>query len=1252
MGQNGFRKKKGENVLIMYDKKRGMLRRLLSTVLTVALLTGSMSISAYAVEPAAEGSAAEETAIDESEVHESDGSYEDTSVTEDVSAKEDASVIENIQESIEDLSGEGEEEILSEETSEDFEEEAVSDEAEGPVTEDKPVSADNTEPDPDDEIVFPEGFEGRVDDEAAVIKGEDIESADGSSDIVMLGADTDVLVDITGKYYTLPADTILKKLNQIRKEAYELGYVDEYVPVKWSSNIEAAARIRAMEAGISMGHTTLGSQSIYSYTDSKSFWTKAENLAWNNDRNNEGILRAINQFYSEKSNYAANRKDGGHRLDGHYVSMINPEMTHVGVGSCQLSCTPNGWVTVAMQLGGSPFELDDTKDSTTGTVTQTLKVSPGKIGSLTVSGPPILTDGDEASYELGGKLKVKTSDGNICPAFVIPGSEDRGVIWTSSDTNVVTVENGTVRAVGGGDAVVTARIGTLKAECRIAVAKPTTGFTIRNAADDEDITSKVIEGSVGQTIECRCIVEPEDAYDKTIKWSSSDTSIASAKSTGESSATVRITGCGEAVITCINENASEPVVRTFTVMGSINAAAVSLNRSEIILYAGESTKLVAAILPEGTEGRISYESDQTEVATVSSDGVVTAVSEGEAKITASSGSLLSAVCVVKVIGTNEAVGDISGKVENLNGVWVASDSIESSFTYCGRAITQPQIRVYCGNHSLKEGTDYTLSYKNNIKAADADAKNAPQVTVNLKGHYQGKKTYKFSIEPLDIADDEVIEKTQLVASSTGKDVKPAPVLWYGDKKLVNKKDFTCEYTDTEYRSTDGEHEIKVKGCGNFNGERIVRFRIVDPGHNLAKASVTVSPAETGTKKIMFKGELRPEDIKLTVRFGRDTVPESYYTITSLPQKPGKGNITVEATAEGNANSYYGSKTVKVTTYADRSIKDVTVSDFDSTKEFDYASIKYMGGMIQSATLTYNGETLRYGEDYSVSYSSHKKVGTANVTYKGLGRYSGKLVKSYKITPYSGSLNVTFDDFVTYVKGGVRPAVTVTDKNNTILKEKVDYTISIKNKSNQKPGTMTFRIVGKGNIKGCVSDYYEVSVGKGNLTTASLKLSDKKYVTKGSGWKSSVKVLDSNGKTLVSGKDYDKKVLYSYAGMADGKVPAAGTTVYVTVVGKGYYEGSSITRSYRIIEKNISSLVFVTDDMTYTGSSIEPVRGIDIHAYASKKDAKAGRNELKTEYEVVGFSSNSSSGTGRITVKGVGSYGGSRELKFKIRKQRF
>ncbi|HBN56634.1 MAG TPA: hypothetical protein DD414_07645, partial [Lachnospiraceae bacterium] len=76
-------------------------------------------------------------------------------------------------------------------------------------------------------------------------------------------------------------------------------------------------------------------------------------------------------------------------------------------------------------------------------------------------------------------------------------------------------------------------------------------------------------------------------------------------------------------------------------------------------------------------------------------------------------------------------------IGNRDGIWIAAIKDQM---YTGKAI-KPKVHVYSQEQRLKEGWDYTLTYKNNIKVS---ASKAPQVIVKCKGNYTG--TYKASFK--------------------------------------------------------------------------------------------------------------------------------------------------------------------------------------------------------------------------------------------------------------------------------------------------------------------------------------------------------------------------------------------------------------------------------------------------------------------------------------------------------------------------
>ena len=125
----------------------------------------------------------------------------------------------------------------------------------------------------------------------------------------------------------------------------------------------------------------------------------------------------------------------------------------------------------------------------------------------------------------------------------------------------------------------------------------------------------------------------------------------------------------------------------------------------------------------------SWTSSNTGAATVDSSGNVTAKSAGTAVITASSKTGSDRLTLnVKVITPTV---DISKASVTLSG---------TNFTYDGTAKT-PSVTVKYGGSTLKNGTDYTVSYSSNVNAGTA------KVTVTGKGSYTGSVTRTFTISP-------------------------------------------------------------------------------------------------------------------------------------------------------------------------------------------------------------------------------------------------------------------------------------------------------------------------------------------------------------------------------------------------------------------------------------------------------------------------------------------------------------------------
>lgn len=158
-------------------------------------------------------------------------------------------------------------------------------------------------------------------------------------------------------------------------------------------------------------------------------------------------------------------------------------------------------------------------------------------------------------------------------------------------------------------------------------------------------------------------------------------------------------------------------------------------------------------------------------------------------------------------------------------------------TYTGKAL-KPAVTVKYGSKALKQDTDYTVSYKNNVKPGTAT------VTVTGKGDYTGSAEATFRIlVPLSKCKLTVKDQTY-----TGKALKPAVTVKYGGKALKKGADYTVSY---KANKAVGVATATVKGKGNYTGTKKVTFKILP-------RTVAISKLTAGKQKLTVKWGKRAE----------------------------------------------------------------------------------------------------------------------------------------------------------------------------------------------------------------------------------------------------------------------------------------------------------------------------------------------------------------------------------------------------------
>ena len=410
-----------------------------------------------------------------------------------------------------------------------------------------------------------------------------------------------------------------------------------------------------------------------------------------------------------------------------------------------------------------------------------------------------------------GSLNVGDSENLTVTYEPVDTTDDKTIEWVSSNTNVATVDlNGNIIALDPGQTTITAKVGTKVAEYKLIVYSP-----LNNIMFEED--SNVIQNGKNKAL--KVIYNPTNTTDdKTLEWASSDEKIATVDSNG----IVTVLKCtGTAIITA-KSKVDDNITATTTI-------AATHSDSEIILPIVVKENVIdATCTKEGSYDEVVYCSTCNEELSRKSkiieklnhswnNGTITKhanCKEEGIKTYTCTGCSGTKTETIPATGhsfdngkiTKTATYDEEGiktytcskcgttkqeKVAKLEKTSIANITITGikNKTYNGKKQTQ-SITVKLGNKTLKNGTDYSITYKNNKKVGTAT------VVITGKGAYTGMVNKTFKINP---------KGTSLKKLTTGK--KQLKATW--NKQATQTTGYEIQYsTNKNFKS--GKKKIKVK----------------------------------------------------------------------------------------------------------------------------------------------------------------------------------------------------------------------------------------------------------------------------------------------------------------------------------------------------------------------------------------------------------------------------------------------------------
>lgn len=415
-------------------------------------------------------------------------------------------------------------------------------------------------------------------------------------------------------------------------------------------------------------------------------------------------------------------------------------------------------------------------------------------------------------------ITMDVNKSEVLYATVAPATAlNKSVIWTSSNPAVVEVnQNGvlTSKTTGVAQITVTTADGAFTDNCTVVVANiPVTGVILDKSNTSID---------VGKAIVITASIMPENATNRSVIWRTSNSNIASVdingvvigKAAGEATIIAEtVDGKYTAVCKVVVNNVSQVVPIT----------GLSLDKTNITLEQGKVVILGAQIKPSNaTNKKITWESSNVNVASVDSNGIVTAKNTGWAWVTATaSDGGYKAYCFVTVNKYSDNYVAVNG-IE-LDTVIVQMSKGESETL---RATVLP---AEATNKSLTWSTDNSsvVSVDSNGKITALNPGIAIITATSAEGKFKDRCIIIVWDKNVTNEDKDVfslrLNKTS-IRIKEGKFEKLTPIINPGYLKKTNLE-WTSSNNEVAYVTADG------RVYGKKEGKAIITVKTKDGKHS-------------------------------------------------------------------------------------------------------------------------------------------------------------------------------------------------------------------------------------------------------------------------------------------------------------------------------------------------------------------------------------------------------------------------------------
>lgn len=271
-------------------------------------------------------------------------------------------------------------------------------------------------------------------------------------------------------------------------------------------------------------------------------------------------------------------------------------------------------------------------------------------GNVTEKFELTVTEMEVTDIDLGDCPKeLEVGSSQLLAVTVIP--EDAvlaKITYQSSNNEIASVnEIGRITGISVGTATITIQCGKVKRDVAINVVEQKSDEI---PVTDLEIADHANELEVDKTLSLSVTILPSDATDNNVYYESSDETIATVNSSGE----VKGISKGNVTITISAGNITKKVDLTVKVA----ATEIKLDSVYLVMSPGEIHQIIAQVVPEDASQNITYKAIDTEIASVSSSGLITANKCGSGTIIIQSEDISKAITVIvdEEAKTKEAAG--------------------------------------------------------------------------------------------------------------------------------------------------------------------------------------------------------------------------------------------------------------------------------------------------------------------------------------------------------------------------------------------------------------------------------------------------------------------------------------------------------------------------------------------------------------------------------------------------------------------